>query len=286
MTSDGAHLAVPSQKAMSIYRVVVCTLIASDELRKSGMKGQFTHIICDEGAQILEAEAIVPMCLAVHNTKIVLAGDPQQAGPVVLSERARSLRLDMSLLERLSLSPAYSSAEARDFRVDLRLNYRCHHEIVHLVSDLFYKSSLEPAPDLCIDLPGGVAHPLAAMHVQGASVRDEQSPSFFNDIEARKTAEAVSGLVEKWGVSPQDIAVVAPFRKQAHYIRSLLRRNPNRSLQLRNVWVRTTAEIQGLEFSVLVVSTVRTLADTRVDNDWVSFDHNHHLGLLDVSQER
>ena len=38
----------------------------------------FTHILLDEGAQVREPEAVAPLCMANEDTKIVIAGDPQQ----------------------------------------------------------------------------------------------------------------------------------------------------------------------------------------------------------------
>ena len=38
----------------------------------------FTHILLDEGAQVREPEAVAPLCMANRDTKIVIAGDPQQ----------------------------------------------------------------------------------------------------------------------------------------------------------------------------------------------------------------
>ena len=38
----------------------------------------FTHILLDEGAQVREPEAVAPLCMANKDTKIVIAGDPQQ----------------------------------------------------------------------------------------------------------------------------------------------------------------------------------------------------------------
>ena len=38
----------------------------------------FTHILLDEGAQVREPEAVAPLCMANKDTKVVIAGDPQQ----------------------------------------------------------------------------------------------------------------------------------------------------------------------------------------------------------------
>ena len=42
------------------------------------LKGFFTHVMIDEGAQMREPEAIAPLCLVDNATKIVITGDHQQ----------------------------------------------------------------------------------------------------------------------------------------------------------------------------------------------------------------
>ena len=44
------------------------------------LKGHFTHILMDEGAQTREPEAIAPLCLATKQTRIVITGDHYQVG--------------------------------------------------------------------------------------------------------------------------------------------------------------------------------------------------------------
>ena len=61
------------------YNIVVTTLGTSYSLffkvKEDKRSGYFTHIFIDEGAQTREPEAIIPLCFAGENTKIVIAGD-------------------------------------------------------------------------------------------------------------------------------------------------------------------------------------------------------------------
>ena len=58
--------------------VLVSTFLTS--LSLSDVLGQnfFTHILIDEGAQTREPESIASLCMANPETKIIVAGDPQQ----------------------------------------------------------------------------------------------------------------------------------------------------------------------------------------------------------------
>ena len=62
-------------KNTSSFNLIVTTLAMTLHLR-----GRFTHILMDEGAQTREPESIAPLCLATEQTKIVIAGDHYQVG--------------------------------------------------------------------------------------------------------------------------------------------------------------------------------------------------------------
>ena len=67
--------------------VVVSTTRSAAQLVNAGVpKGHFTHIIVDEAAQLMEAEALLPVSLAGPSTAVIMAGDPQQLGPVTFSK--------------------------------------------------------------------------------------------------------------------------------------------------------------------------------------------------------
>lgn len=83
--------------------------------------------------------------------QLILAGDPQQLGPVVISKLAYSYGLGQSMLARFINYPSYLRdpelfKEFNGFNpkviTHLIKNYRSLPEIVHNFSKLFYKSLL------------------------------------------------------------------------------------------------------------------------------------------------
>lgn len=77
--------------------------------------------------QALESEALIPLCLANSQTKIVLAGDHMQLDPPVYSDIARKYGLHVSLLERLYDLDAYESGAGQLCKTLLTENHRSHH---------------------------------------------------------------------------------------------------------------------------------------------------------------
>jgi len=84
--------------------------------------------------------------------QVILAGDPLQLGPIILSCLASRMGLDESFLSRLLQRPLYQR-DSQGFPhtggynprlvTRLALNYRSVPEILNLPSSLFYNSSLE-----------------------------------------------------------------------------------------------------------------------------------------------
>lgn len=91
--------------------------------------------------------------LAGPSTSVVLAGDPKQLGPIIHSGVAKEAGLGLSLLERLTSMPPYatvvngdgstSSSSGSGLIVKLVRNYRSHHKLLQLPSQLFYQGELQ-----------------------------------------------------------------------------------------------------------------------------------------------
>ena len=65
--------------------LIITPCLTALHLAKFLPHGFFTHILLDEGAQTREPEAVAPLSMAGRNTKIVIAGDQNQAGFVHFS---------------------------------------------------------------------------------------------------------------------------------------------------------------------------------------------------------
>ena len=132
-------------------------------LRGMGLgKGHFTHIIIDEAAQMMEAEALIPISFANKRCAIVMAGDDKQLGPQIQSPSAAHHGIDVSVMERMVKLPVresslnagvltapkvYSQRKDSNFVVELVKNYRSHHSIVSISSELFYSGKLQALAD-------------------------------------------------------------------------------------------------------------------------------------------
>jgi superfamily I DNA and/or RNA helicase len=215
--------------------------------------------------------------------QVVMAGDPWQLGPIVRSSVASDHGLATSLLERLMALPLYSRGDAGyDVRCITKLvrNFRSHPALLRLPGRLFYADELVPCADRSIvdallqfsglTEQGKGRVPLLVHGVVGQDMRESTSPSFFNPVEAALVLDYVGQLVEREGVRPSDIGVIAPYRQQVNKLREALGRRGLRQ----EVMVGTTEEFQGQERLVIIVSTVRS------SPEYLVADSEHRLGFL------
>lgn len=98
----------------------------------------FDYIIIDEAGEAMEYEVFIPMQNASENTKIILAGDHLQLGPIIRSELCLQLNMDESILEK---SIKYFSDKITNTR--LLTSYRAHPKILRLYNDTFYQGKLK-----------------------------------------------------------------------------------------------------------------------------------------------
>lgn len=88
---------------ISKHRILISTCMTFGSLLYMKFEpDHFTHAVIDEAGQCTEPEIAIPISLINKDDgQIILAGDPQQLGPVVLSPQAKRCGLDKSLLSRL-----------------------------------------------------------------------------------------------------------------------------------------------------------------------------------------
>ncbi|XP_061778836.2 probable helicase with zinc finger domain isoform X2 [Nerophis lumbriciformis] len=252
ISSTQLNFQMPTKDDILRHRVVVVTLSTSQYLCQLDLEpGLFTHILLDEAAQAMECETIMPFALASNTTRIVLAGDHMQLSPFVYSEFARERNLHVSLLDRLY--EHYSS----EFpcRILLCENYRSHEAIINYTSELFYDGKLMASGKQPSHKD---FYPLTFFTARGEDVQEKNSTAYYNNAEVFEIVERVEELRKKWPVAwgkldEGSIGVVSPYSDQVFRIRAELRKK-----RMHEVSVERVLNVQGKQFRVLFLSTVRT----------------------------
>jgi superfamily I DNA and/or RNA helicase len=225
----------------------------------------FDLAVIDEAAQAVEPSCWIPL---LRSAKVVLAGDHCQLPPTIVSPQAAREGLAVSLPERLvqELGPGISRL--------LTVQYRMHAAIMGFSSAEFYDGSLVAdatvSGHLLDGLPGVASMPLTTTPLElidtaGAGYDEELEPdgeSRRNPAEAELVARRVTALIEA-GVTPRDIAVIAPYAAQVRLLRE--------QLSIAGLEIDTVDGFQGREKEAVVISLVRSndkgeigfLADTR-----------------------
>ena len=211
-----------------------------------------------------------------------MAGDPWQLGPVVSSRLASQSGLDISLLERLMNLNLYSKGRAGyEGRCITKLvrNFRSHPALLALPSQLFYSGELISCADpkivnSCLNFRGLTetargSIPFLFHGVMASDMREGKSPSFFNPSEAAVVLGHIAALITQ-GMSPSNIGVIAPYKKQVLKIRDRLALKPWGD----EVKVGTTEEFQGQERLAIILTTVRS------SPNYLNTDDQFSLGFL------
>ncbi|GLC44474.1 Helicase MOV-10 [Pleodorina starrii] len=306
-------------------RVVAASCAMAAKLVHAGLPvGHFSHILVDEAGHAEEPLLLCSLAgLAPQlgqgkqqlgggsgsgGTRVVMAGDPRQLGPVILSLFAKQYGgLDVSLMERLleqsggpygrtktgpqvqrssqpaplsagSQLPASPPSYASAYITKLLSNYRSHPAILRVPNATFYDDELRCAASpetvnsmlLWEELPNPRV-PMLMHHIVGKDEQEANSPSWQNMLEARQVVDYVQKLLAKrrgGRVSADEIGIISPYKKQVQRIRVLLR-------ELRDhIKVGSVEEFQGQERRIIIISTVRS------SDEYLDFDSRHRLGFL------
>ncbi|GBG86912.1 hypothetical protein CBR_g44368 [Chara braunii] len=299
---SGGGFQTPTREEFLGHRVVVSTSCSASGVWQAGMEAElYSHVFVDEASSMVEPECLIPIACCLHpQSVVVLAGDPQQLGPVVhcllckgMDGSGRGGGLEMSLLERLMTSEPsksiYMNGLAQDggcgpvprfFATKLVRNYRSHRAILELPSRLFYnnelvaESNVQLTSSLCrwAELPNKNEFPILFHAVDGTAMRDEGSPSFFNAEECAQVVRYVEKLLadQTLGLRSAEIGVVAPYRRQVQKLQHHL----HNKLQFDDIKVGSVEEFQGQERRVIILTTVRS------DPAFVQDEYTQNIGFI------
>ncbi|KAJ8386394.1 hypothetical protein AAFF_G00170990 [Aldrovandia affinis] len=289
----------PSKEELMEYKVLFTTVVTAGRLVCGGFpRDHFTHIFVDEAGHAVEPECIIGLSglLCAQTGQLVLAGDPRQLGPILRSPIAIKHGLGLSLLERLmTQNSLYQKDEVtgqfnRRFVTKLLRNYRNHPAILKIPNELFYEGELQVHADEILrnsycsweHLPQR-GFPIIFHGVAGKDEREENSPSFFNRNEIVIVIDYLKKLLQTQGkkglsrISPRDIGIIAPYRKQVQKIQKAIRSYDEELSALKGIdelKVGSVEEFQGQERKVILVSAVRSNAS------FVKTDHEFSIGFL------
>ncbi|XP_023217489.1 putative helicase mov-10-B.1 isoform X2 [Centruroides sculpturatus] len=281
----------PSCTSLMQYRIIVTTLVTAGRLLSAAVPcNHFTHIFIDEAGNSSEPETIIPISglikSSIDNPKgshLILAGDPKQLGPVVISKLATKYGLGLSLLERLmNIEQVYGRKENvynKQVLTKLLKNYRSHPSILKLPNELFYDNELQACADKTVCdlfcnwtyLPSK-GFPIIFHGVISQDKREPNSPSYFNPEEISVVMDYIEKLLESTGdlnLSPKDIGIISPYRKQVDKIKNELKLNASCD----DISVGSVEEFQGQERKAIIISTVRSNSD-------LAKNHKFKLGFL------
>uniref|UniRef100_A0A8C4TZI7 RNA helicase n=1 Tax=Falco tinnunculus TaxID=100819 RepID=A0A8C4TZI7_FALTI len=295
-----------SKEHLGRYRILITTLVTAGRLASANFPpGFFSHVFIDECGQAVEPESVVAIAGLLtamdpetnpNGGQLVLAGDPQQLGPVLRSPLSIKHGLGTSLLERLMLhNPLYKKSSGGynpQFVTKLLWNYRSHEAILRIPNELFYDSELKACESIELDVRSlycaweelpKKGFPIIFHGVCGEDRREAKSPSFFNTAEIEVLVHYLKKLLQSRGkggcpsVSPKDIGIISPYRKQVEKIRKAitsldptLRSLPDISL----LKVGSVEEFQGQERCIILISTVRSCSE------YLQLDQDFKLGFL------
>lgn len=213
---------------------------------------EFDLLVIDEACQSVESGCWVPMRFA-H--RMVLAGDHCQLPPTILSKPAAKEGFDVSLMQRLV--EHYGDSVTRQ----LTVQYRMNEQIMRFSSDRFYDGALTAdatvAEHVLSGLPTVSAEnvddtPVVFIDSAGAGWDEkieENGLSKFNPNEAKLVLDQVATLCEA-GLSPSDIAVIAPYAAQVRWLRQ--------NCEYDKLEIDTVDGFQGREKEAVVMCTVRS----------------------------
>lgn len=246
------------QKLISSADVICTTCVGADDRRLE--EYEFPIVLVDESTQATEPEALIPITRGAK--QVVLVGDHQQLGPVVLDPAASAAGLRRSLFERL--------VSMGHVPLRLEVQYRMHPALSEFASNMFYEGLLlngvtsddrtRPGADFPWPVPD---RPMMFWANYGKEEIGANGSSYLNRVEAMNVDKIIARLVRD-GVLPDQIGVITPYEGQRVYIWQYLKLNstvPKSALNELEVEVSSVDAFQGREKDYIILLCVRANED-------------------------
>lgn len=202
-------------------------------------ENEYDVLIIDEAGQCLEPLTWTILPLA---KKIILAGDPFQLPPTVISEEAKQQGLNISLLETLI---------ANEYPVHLLdTQYRMESVIAEFSNRYFYQGKLKS------NASSSDSEHLFFYDTVGADYteqEDENTSSLYNMEELK----FVRRMVEQEGIDPKKAVFITPYNGQLYQAKEYF-------ADLGFQRLSTIDSFQGQEAACIILSLVRSNANQQI----------------------
>ncbi|MHA2251984.1 MAG: AAA domain-containing protein [Candidatus Kariarchaeaceae archaeon] len=211
----------------------------------------FDYVLLDEAAQMTEPDALKALLLG---QRAIMVGDHAQLQPIIISDNAQKMGLQISLFERLvqALPERYML---------LTEQYRMNDEILKFPNLKFYEGLLRSANDKIGNqtLPKFTGSFVDDKPYEIISVMDEEHnrAQQVNHSEAAVILAIMKDLLtQNPQLNDDDIGIITPFRAQVAHLRALLP----------GFHIDTVDRFQGSEREVILYSTI-TMQDIPILTD-------------------
>ncbi|MCG8372117.1 MAG: DNA2/NAM7 family helicase, partial [Balneolales bacterium] len=187
---------------------------------------------------------------------LVVAGDPMQLPPIsITNDYEASQFLEQDVFTFVSKAESTEDLfqwhdEHPDFTCFFDTQYRLQSDLAGVISSVFYDGRLQTGNLEKEVASGSVA--LVDSSKYHPAIEQEKSERGFkpiNEVHLKLIEESLKKLVRKY--MPEDIGVIVPFRSSVYQVRSHLREQG-----YRNVEVGTIHTFQGREKKVIIFDTV------------------------------
>jgi regulator of nonsense transcripts 1 len=233
--------------------VICCTCVGAGDKRLSKLR--FRSVLIDESTQATEPECLIPLVLGAK--QVVLVGDHQQLGPVVMNKKAAQAGFTQSLFERLIL------LGIRPIR--LQVQYRMHPCLSDFPSNMFYEGSLQNGVTAAerlrseVEFPWPVPQmPMFFYACYGQEEISSSGTSYLNRTEATNCEKVVTRFL-KSGIQPHQIGVITPYEGQRSFVVNYMQFNGALKKDLyKEIEVASVDAFQGREKDYIILSCVRS----------------------------
>jgi regulator of nonsense transcripts 1 len=233
--------------------VICCTCVGAKDKRLERLK--FRTVLIDESTQASEPECLIPIVKGCK--QVILVGDHQQLGPVILNKKASEAGLRQSLFERMIV--------LGHTPIRLEVQYRMHPCLSEFPSNMFYDGSLqngitnEDRQVLNSNFPWPIREmPMMFWAIYGREEISVSGTSYLNRVEAMNIERIITRLF-KDGVKPSQIGVITPYEGQRNYILQYMQLNSTLSDKemYSEIEVVSVDAFQGREKDYIILSCVR-----------------------------